>query len=351
MASDSRRHDIDWLRVIAIAILIVYHAVISFQPWAGTIAFIQSNQSLEWLWIPMELVNIWRIPLLFFVSGMGVCFAMRKRDWKGLFFERFRRIFVPLVFGSIVIVPLHFVVYQYYISEPIAYWPHPSHLWFLGNIFFYVVLCLPIFYFCNKSPENALFEFLKRLLKTPLGLVLIAVPFITEAIVIAPEYFSMYAFTLHGLLIGLLAFFFGYCFVGIGEGFFKLVHKHKLWLFLAALLLFFNRLFMFGLENVPVWLISIESMLWLYAVFGYAYGCLNQPSSLLSYLSPAVYPVYILHMFFQYLTTSYLLKFDMSAVFQLIAIIASTLLLSWLSYELVVKRFRVLRPLFGLNYK
>jgi len=351
MTASSRRHDIDWLRVIAITILIVYHSVVSFQPWAWTIAFIQSKQSLEWLWIPMELVNIWRIPLLFFVSGMGVCFAMRRRDWRALYFDRLRRIFLPFIFGALVIVPLHFAVYQSYTNQAIAYWPSMGHLWFLGNIMAFVILCLPIFHYCQKSPENAFIGHLKRLLKTPLGLVIIAIPFIVEALFISPEYFSMYAGTVHGFFIGFLAFFFGFCFASIENTFFQLVNKHKLWLLLIALLLYFIRLFVFGLQGVPVWLISIESMLWLYAVFGYAYGYLNQPSALLRYLSPAVYPIYIVHMFFQYLATSYVLKLDIPTALQLIVIMVVTLLFSWLSYELVIKRVKYLRPLFGLNYK
>ena len=76
-----------------------------------------------------------------------------------------------------------------------------------------------------------------------------------------------------------------------------------------------------------------------------------QSRALLSYLSPAVYPIYIVHMFFQYLTSSYVLKFDMSAVLQLVVIIVFTLLFIWLSYELIVKKVLYLRPLFGLNYK
>jgi peptidoglycan/LPS O-acetylase OafA/YrhL len=351
MNIDARRHDIDWLRVIAIAILIIYHSVVSFQPWAWTIAFIQSEKSLEWLWILMELVNIWRIPLLFFVSGMGVCFAMGRRDWKALYFDRLRRIFLPFAFGALVIVPLHFVVYQSYTNQAIAYWPSMGHLWFLGNIMAYVILCLPIFHYCQRSPENTFIDLLKRLLRTPLGLVIIAIPFMIEAFIISPEYFSMYAGTLHGFFIGLLAFFFGFCFVSIGNTFFQLVNKHKLWLLQIALLLYFVRLFVFGMQGVPVLLISIESMLWLYAIFGYTYGYLNQPSALLSYLSPAVYPIYIVHMFFQYLSTSYILKIGVSPVLQLAAIIAFTLLLSWLSYELIIKRVKYLRPLFGLNYK
>ena len=72
MSTIERRYDIDWLRVIAIGFLLIYHIGIGFQPWGVFIGFIQSEKPLNSLWIPMSMLNIWRIPLLFFVSGMGV---------------------------------------------------------------------------------------------------------------------------------------------------------------------------------------------------------------------------------------------------------------------------------------
>lgn len=83
-----RRYDIDWLRVIAIGLLLIYHIAIIFQPWAVFIGFIRSNELMEGLWIPMTLLNVWRIPLLFLVSGMGVYFAMRKRNVLQLLLEK-----------------------------------------------------------------------------------------------------------------------------------------------------------------------------------------------------------------------------------------------------------------------
>ena len=38
-----RRHDIDWLRVIAIGVLLIYHIAIVFQPWEMFIGFIKRN--------------------------------------------------------------------------------------------------------------------------------------------------------------------------------------------------------------------------------------------------------------------------------------------------------------------
>ena len=60
-----RRHEIDWLRVIAIGLLLIYHIAIIFQPWAMLIGFIKSDEPVEALWIPMTMLNVWRIPLLF----------------------------------------------------------------------------------------------------------------------------------------------------------------------------------------------------------------------------------------------------------------------------------------------
>ena len=42
-----RRHDVDCLRVIALGLLIFYHAVVAFQPWAKDIFFIQNKETLE----------------------------------------------------------------------------------------------------------------------------------------------------------------------------------------------------------------------------------------------------------------------------------------------------------------
>ena len=108
----ARRHDIDWLRVITIALLLIYHIAIIFQPWAMFVGFIRSEQPLEGLWTPMSMLNVWRIPILFFVSGMGLFFAMRKRNWKQLIGERARRILLPLLFGIVAIAPLHMFIFQ-----------------------------------------------------------------------------------------------------------------------------------------------------------------------------------------------------------------------------------------------
>ena len=151
MEALGRRHDIDWIRVIAIGLLLIYHIAISFQPWGGMMMFLKSEESMEWVWVGMSALNVWRIPLLFFVSGMGVCFAIRRRHWFGLMKERTLRILVPFLFGMAVIVPLHIFIWQDYYSQILSYVFMPFHLWFLGNIFIYVAIMSPLFLVIKKA--------------------------------------------------------------------------------------------------------------------------------------------------------------------------------------------------------
>src|SRR5690606_7007319 len=134
MQNSERRHDIDWLRVIAIGLLVIYHIAIAFQPWGGMIGFITAKKSWTDLWTPMSMLNVWRIPLLFYVSGMGVFFALRKRNWSQLMLERAKRILVPFIFGIFAIVPIHMYIWRYHFGMALVYAPGPAHLWFLGNI-------------------------------------------------------------------------------------------------------------------------------------------------------------------------------------------------------------------------
>jgi hypothetical protein len=344
-----RRYDIDWLRVIAIALLLIYHVVIVFQPWGFYIGFIQSSETSDAIWIPMALLNVWRIPLLFFVSGMGVCFALRRRDWKQLLMDRAKRILLPLIFGSFFIVPGHVFLFQKYYEQDIAYSPGMGHLWFLLNICIYVTQIIG-FAFLRKNYDYKFFNFIRRLLKHPYFIYLFMIPFILEAELVNPEYFSLYVGTGHGFILGMLAFFFGFLFITIGDAFWYAVEKTKTTSLIIAIALYLIRLFYYDL-SAPNFLTSIESMNWIFALFGFGYKYLNKPGKTLSYLSQAAYPVYIIHMIFLYLASFMLLPLNLPLALKLILIVLLTFIGCFIIYDLIIKRIVFLRPLFGLKRK
>jgi hypothetical protein len=346
MLVNERRYDIDWLRVIAIGLLLIYHIAIVFQPWGVFIGFIQSDDSIESLWVVMSMLNVWRIPLLFFVSGMGVCFAMKKRNWKALLKERSKRILLPFLFGIVFIVPLHIFIWQNYYHQDLRYSLNPSHLWFLGNIFAYVLLLFPLFYFLRNNIGFR--NLLENLWRTPLGLIFVIVPFVIEVLLLKPEPYEMYAMTAHGFFLGLLAFFFGYCFVLGGNTFWIMVKKWKYVFLTMALGLYILRLTWFQLK-APDYLMVIESNLWIFALLGLAFQFLNRPSSVLVYLSRGAYPIYILHMVFLYIGSILILPLQISVIVKFILIVLVTGIGCFISYDFFIRRVGFLRPLFGLK--
>ncbi len=343
-----RRYDIDWLRVIAIGLLLVYHITIAFQPWGVFIGFIQSEESLEWLWVPMSMLNVWRIPLLFFVSGMGVFFAIQKRDWKALLIERSKRILMPFTFGMLVIVPLHMLLWQVYYNQEISYVPHPAHLWFLGNIFIYVLIFTPLFFYLKKRPDNRFKHLLANIFRTPIGLAITMIPFILEAILVSPENFELYALTWHGFFLGMIAFLMGYLCVYSEDYFWKNLKQWKWYLVLSASAFFTIRLMYFELRT-PDYLMAIESNLWVFSMFGFAFFYLNKPSRILTYLSRAAYPIYIIHMVYLFLGSWLFFGKDVPVLLNFIMLNVFTLMSCFVTYELLIKRVKFLRPLFGLS--
>lgn len=343
-----RRYDIDWLRVIAIGLLLIYHIAIGFQPWGVFIGFIQNSEPMEWIWTPMALLNIWRIPLLFFVSGMGLYFAMQRRSWKVLLLERSKRILLPFLFGMCAIVPLHVMLWQNYYHQDLSYHAQPSHLWFLGNIFVYVLIFLPLFYLLKRHSGNKFHHRLQRIMSTPFGILLLMLAFIIEAEWVRPDSFEIYALNAHGFWIGLAAFFSGFVCVYSGKGFWQNIDKWKWLLLLLSFGLYLFRI-ADGNFSSPFYLMAIESISWILTALGLAYRYLNKPSKRLSYLSEAAYPVYIIHMFYLYLGSWLLFPLAIGAEIKLLLLIGFTFAGCMLSYEYLIRRISWLRIMFGLK--
>ena len=350
MQTTNRRYDIDWIRVIAIGLLLVYHVAIGFQPWGLMIGFITNERSWPTLWIPMSMLNIWRIPLLFFVSGMGVYFSMQHKNWQQLLKERARRILLPFLFGMFCIVPAGLLLLQYHYHWELKYVYSPGHLWFLGNIFVYTVFLLPVFFYLKKNANGRLVTLMKKVAGHPLALLPILGAFVAEALIMDPKPYELYAMTWHGFFLGLLAFCSGFCFVSSGDAFWKMLLKWR-WLFVSAAAALFTYRLLQSAMSVPGWQLAIESNCWVFAVFAFGYRYLNRPGKWLAYLSAAAYPVYLLHMIFLCLGSMLIFPLHINVPLQFVLVLLFTLAGCLLTYEYIIKRVKILRLLFGLKSK
>lgn len=98
-----RRPELDWLRVLAFAVLVVFHAAVAFTP--NPIPMTANAEPSLPLMVLVAFLHEFRLSLLFLVSGVGMCFALRHRSTREFIVDRALRLGVPLLFGVLVLVP------------------------------------------------------------------------------------------------------------------------------------------------------------------------------------------------------------------------------------------------------
>jgi hypothetical protein len=104
----------------------------------------------------------WRLPLLFFISGVGTHFSLSKRSVLSFTGERVVRLFIPLLFAMLFTIPLQ-VYFEWLQEGKISgsyfnfypqvwdFIPYPdgaltwSHMWFVVYLFVFCLLLIPVF--------------------------------------------------------------------------------------------------------------------------------------------------------------------------------------------------------------
>lgn len=97
-----RRYDLDWLRIGAFGLLILYHVGMFYVTWDWHVKSSRASEAIEPL---MLLTNPWRLTLLFLVSGAATRFMADKMGPGALTWSRMGRLWPPLLLAVFVIVP------------------------------------------------------------------------------------------------------------------------------------------------------------------------------------------------------------------------------------------------------
>lgn len=367
-----RRHDLDWLRVIVFALLIFYHVGMFFVPWGW---HIKNNINYDWLTWPMRFLNQWRLPILFVISGMGTYFALNKRNGYQFVGERIKRLLIPLLFGMAVIVPVQVYAERVYTGEfqggYFDFWPelafigvYPEgnlswhHLWFLPYLLVFSLVLTPLFLYLKRNPNAGLIRLTKRIIAKPLGLYAFLVPLYLIESLVEPFFPST-----HDLLNDwfnfsnfITLFFFGFLLMTVKDNFWQVVQQHRRTYLYFGLVGF---TLMIGLrvvweDSVLIHFTEAGFMVfnfwsWILAIFGYAATYLNKSGKLLSYSNEAVYPFYILHQSVTIAIGLYLYDLEWSFWTKASILVIGTFGISWLLYELIIRRIAIIRPLFGLK--
>ncbi|HYI76513.1 MAG TPA: acyltransferase family protein [Chryseolinea sp.] len=374
-----RRHDLDWLRFIAIVILLFFHTGMLFNPWGWHIKNNETSESFRY-W--MTWLHFWRMPLLLFISGAGTYMALGKRTTRQFAGERFTRLFIPLVFGMFVVVPPQ--IYFEYIQQYNGYWdfyktvfefqPYPTgsfswhHLWFILYLFLYSLIAIPFLTFLRSPQSRAFKEKALNILSRPAAILFLPSTFILITQILLRPYFDEET---HDLIHDWAYFTFYFCFFLFGmlcyssSKLWESIGRNRTYLLIstiAMLVPFYG--FYFYLRDViqlPWSFETVETAFdvtaifvsWFTVITVIAYGqhYLNRPHPWLSKINEGLYPFYILHQTVIIFLGYYICQLPWSIAAKFWSVSILTLVSCILFYLVMIRPFNAIRFLFGMRKK
>jgi len=363
-SSSERRHDLDWLRVLGVLLLIPFHVALIFVFDPFTIMYIRDSVNSRILAEVTGFIHMWHMPMLFMISGAATYFALGVRSAGGYVRERFLRLFIPLAFGILTFVP--FTIYIQHserlsLQQGYAGFFHidlnqldgmngaftPAHLWFILYLFVFSLVGLPIFQWLRTEKGRSVIERLGTAMQTPLTLTVLGMLLtLAAATGILGDMNPLYYF---------LIFFFGYVFASDIR--FQKSIDRLTWIALAYGIFETAINILFPIRNfapwTPQWMVlgfTYQLGRWALtlATLGLGHRFLNFTNKVLRYASEAAMPFYLLHMTFSVITGYFVVQLDapVGVKYPLIVLVATGLTL--LGYELV-RRWNVTRLLFGMK--
>jgi len=377
-----RRPDLDWIRVGAFFLLILYHVGMFYVPWDW---HVKTSRPVEWLEPVMQLTSPWRLTLLFLVSGAATRFMADKMSAGGLAGARTWRLLPPLVFAMFVIVPPQ----SYYeileqapqLAEP--FWsfygkyatasgnwcdadgclitPTWNHMWFVAYLLVYSLL-LALALKVARAPLQRLGDRLGEGLK---GWGLLLWPIVVLAafrIVLMPLFEVTHALVddWYNHAVSLSAFLFGFLTaksLTLRDAFIRL-RWPALTLALVAWAVFATYAWQYRaddaqppevLRQVMRVIYAVDQWCAIAAILGFGARHLTRGGPVLTWLTLGVFPFYIVHQTVIVVVGYHLAKAGLNQALEAAILIAITFGACLLTYE-VARRVPVLRPLFGLKY-
>lgn len=404
--SAHRRADLDLMRAFVVVGLVVFHSAMVFAP--GTSWFVAAPRTGVGFAVFLLWGSLWGMPLLFVVSGMGIRYALRRRSAGAFVRERGARLLVPFVTGLVLLVPPMFYVAR--LGQPgfhESYWRFwagfvnvpamvvgllpqgswvsgrqefdPAHLWFLYVLLVLTLVLLPVFLVLRRPRGERVVGLLAGAAqRRPLpALVAAAVPIMAVEAVFGPDTNTggwerlTYLFP---LLYGFL--------LASDDRFSVMLRRGRWWALAGAvvatpvLVAWTASVLSTGAGLPAGWggLQGLAGWAWLAAILGFA-GALRERRSVArsdpapsavpptgrarsrppgwqraaSYANEAVLPFYLLHEPVIVLAAWFIIRWHAPDAVEYPALVAVSFVVTLGLYELLVRRFRVPRLLFGMK--
>jgi glucan biosynthesis protein C len=377
-----RLHYLDWLRVLAILGVFLFHAV---HPFDATDWHIKNaEQSLLVTLVFVIFLYPWGMPLFFLLSGAGSWFALRRRTWRQYANERLIRLFIPLLIGAILFTPLQAYIEwnhktqtgmfegpftEFVINRGVGYQPGLSpmifgwlgyHLWFLGFLFAYSLIALPIFMWLKRDGGQRFVGWLAKICERRGGILIFVLPLILVQIILRPIFLAEhdwadFVFTLIFFVSGFILY--------ADERFIRAIKRD--WLIMLGIgiasTLFF---FAIGAADVAMdWAVatgtpeffllwsvfSVNSWCWALFVLYIGMRFLDYTNKWLQYGQEMILPFFLFHQPVILTIAFFVVQWNVNLWLKLLIVVLGSFVVSLGLFEILIKRIGPARALFGMK--
>ncbi|MEW5872881.1 MAG: acyltransferase [Chloroflexota bacterium] len=367
-----RRFELDWLRVLAILTVFVYHSTRFFnlEDW-----HVKNPTTYPIVEVWNMFSTNWMMPVIFFISGASLFYALSKGGVWQFFKDKTLRLLVPLLVGvfthATLQVYLERLTHGQFSGSYFQFLPHyfdgvymdvgeggnfawmGLHLWYLVVLFLFCIFFYPLLRWLKGSGQGVL-RGLGSFLALPGAAYLLALPLIwslSSGFMDDPRP--------GGWSLPSYACFFLGGFIVVSHARLQENIRRMRWLSLAmgmTLMVIY-----LGVRIQIEWptpgtllyslfysLIALCAWSWVLAILGFGMQHLNFTSPFLKYANEAVLPFYILHQTVLLCVGYFVVQWAIPDPLKWLAILSISFAAIMSLYELV-RRNNVLRFLFGMK--
>lgn len=382
MKNTERQTYLDWLRILSIAGVLFFHSAMPFVAEDGW--HLKNAETSNLLMESNFFLHLFRMPLLFFISGTVSYYMMQKRSAVTFIGLRFRRLFIPLLAGMFIIVPPQIYMERLASGYQGNFWswypdvfnfilyPKGSfswhHLWFIAYLFIYDIMLAPLFSWMSAGKSETFINLLESLTRGK-RVYLLIIPGVIWYALFSRKYPETNDLINDGGYFIYWIFFLlaGFICVVQPKLMDSLERNRRFALttgFLAIMFLnylrwnkiepgnqdwpFTSHLYVYLFDAIK----PIVAWGWVLALVGYGKHYLNRKASALNYMNQAAYPFYILHQTVIVILVYYLIPLQHESILsKYIYTLGFTFFITLLTYHLLIRPFALTRLLFGMKPK
>ncbi len=378
-----RLYYLDWLRVLAVLGVFVAHTADIFDTlyWHTR----QGGEGIKWDALG-TLGAEWGMSVVFLLAGASTWFALTFRTGNQFIWERLTRLLIPFIVAFILLSPFQAYIMAYFIASGYSnfhgdlshFFPYffehirigsdfrwltiyGYHLWFLAFLYIISMMALPICMYLKQERGSQIIGRLAALSNAPAGLFIFVLPIALVRIILwAPfPYYQGWSDFFSWLLMFMLGFIFY-----ANDTFQAAIRKQgKIFLpitviciltllvtnFVGILNIWNNApgysatyLFYQLLLSISIWSATVSAL--------YVAMCfLNFSNKVLQYANEAILPFYVIHEPVIVIIAFYVLAWDIPTGVKYLFVSTAALIVTLLLYELVIRRIKPMRWLFGMK--